>query len=493
MAISESFLVNPDRLNPIIETLIENGEVPKKITEDELKTIGFSNPSDLLVIHILKELKILTPDGTPTELFNKLINPETSELAIAKGIIHGYKDLMDKHEDIHKMKAEDVKEKLANYFKGQKTDLVLKYMANTFTKLVTFAGQDNVEEAYKNFEGATVASKQEEQAEEVATSEVAKEAERTMSGNGSDSDSVETITEVKQEQKGESSIEEVMGVNEPVATSQKEAAQEPEIKEPTENTEVEKKAEPSNDQEPVDELDMEEPESSKKEEENGSNMEKKLASLNSSDKVQQAFVKKADLLYKLERFEELAPTLNAIINKFDGADDKQLKEAVAKSVIRRAKVLAKLKRNDELLPALDEIINRFQESGNEQYYEHASTAMLNKASLLESKGQTEDLLPLYDKITDRLNDSDNEKIKDKVDQIYLKRMELVLEQTDDKNLALNAINGVIERFKDEAEADKYLEEAMFTKASIMEEMGSDEEALEAYSEFIERFGESAIA
>ena len=489
MPISESFLVNPDRLNPIIETLIENGEVPEKITEEELRTIGFSNPADLLVIHILKELQILTPEGAPTELFDKLIDPDTSAKAIAEGIIHGYKDLMDKHEDMHKMKTEEVKDIIDNYFEGQKTDLVLKYMANTFIKLVTFAGQNNVEKAYKN---AVDKQKEEEQTSEadpvLDNFHDAREKKEKLSMNGNGTDSVETVTEVKQEQRGESSIEEVLGVDDSAKESQESTELESETSEIKEETDTEADAKQKIAEK--NELDFNEPSEPEQPEpeENPDDMEKKLEFLNSSEKVKEAFIKKSDLLYKLERFEELAPTLNTIIEKFDDSDDEQLKTAVAKSVIRRAKVLAELKRNDELLPALDEIIDRFEDSDNDQYYEHASTAMLNKANLLESKNKTSGLLPLYDKITERLDSSSNRKIIDQVDQVYLKKMELVLEQTDDNDKKLDAVNGVINRFKDTTDADKYLEEAMFVRAKLIEEMGNDEEALEAYSEFLDRFG-----
>jgi len=490
MGITESFLVNADKLNSIIDTLIENGEVPDKITDEKLKSIGFDNPADLLVIHIFKELKILEEDGTPTELFEKLIQEDTSSAAIAEGIIHGYKDLIVRYPDIYKMKPEDIQEKIDAYFKGEKTELVVKYMSNTFKKLVSYAGYDNFEDACARILDEEYFDNEESGS---AGEEIAE-----VQRNGSET--TQTVSKIKQEEKGEQSVDELLANSEQEEqedtdsvseTATDTESQESDIAEEftknrmgSESTDKEKQAPPpSENKEP----------SNNEETKEDTTMQTIDTMPSTNKKVQKAFIKKADLLYKLERYEELVPSLKNIIEHFDGAEEPVLKEAVEKSIIRRALILGKLGRNDELLPALNDVISRFEDSDKQEYYDQASMAMLNKANLLESKNKTDQLLPLYEKIIHRLNDTTTPKIREKVNNVFLSRVTLLLEQDEDKEKALNAIDELIERFKNtEAEKDK-LEEAMYKKAEIHEELGQDEEALQAYDEFIEMFGNKVEA
>lgn len=570
MAVTESFLVNTNSFNAIIEALIELDESPDEVSDELLVSLGFESPSDLLVVHMLKELEMVTVDGKPTELYQELVNPETTDQAIATGILHAYTDLFEINPDFHKLQKEDIHKELNEYFDGRKTDLIIKYMTNTVHKLVTSAGLNNVQKAVDAYfedkpetEEPVTADESSSPAEEIATSENGeigtdtegqvddaeennieneklekedKDVEEELSAK-SESESDEETTEkskksanfdelpkVRQEEKGSKNIDDFF------RSEEDENKNEDEIKESAESinndideetvadTDTSDKNTASDQQENQDELSKaDEDDEIENVEESQESLEQELMQLNmeptnglnkngaetkenpmanltnipTDEKVEKAVIKKAELLYKLERFEDVLPAYNDVISYFDNSDKEHLKEAVAQAVINRVAVLNKLDREDDLLPALDEVINRFENSSVNEYYEEASMAMLQKAALLGDASH-DMLLPLYNDIVDRLQNASNPKIKTQVDEVFVNRVDILMDEGSDDEL-LDAVDDLIKRFKDSQVHTGQLEQAMYKKAEILEGMDRNEEALEAYSEFLDKFGKTTEA
>ena len=589
MAVTESFLVNTNSFNAIIEALIELDEAPEEITDELLISLGFESPSDLLVVHMLKELDMVTVDGEPTELYHKMTNPDTTDEAIATGLIGAYIDLFEKNRDFHKLQKEDMHNELNNYFEGRKTDLIIKYMTNTLHKLITYAGLNNVQKAVdSHFKGqpqpaeeasdkdivldeepalADDASQDDESQEETEsekvkeeddefddvffsddevenedevdeeeavadleedTEDIISEDDDHEEGNTKEKINFDELPQVKQEEKGSKNIFDFFGrdkkeVDEELETASEEAASEEDFNEEPEGDEIyadteeeiELHDEEFEHQDEVDETDSsDETESA---EDNQESLEQEMLEINmesnngyhtngaetkenpmanltnipTSEKIEKAIIKKAELLYKLERFEDVLPAYNDVISYFDDSDKDHLKEAVAKAVINRVAVLNKLNREDDLLPALDEVIERFENSSTNEYYEQASMAMLQKSQLLED-GSPEVLLSLYTDIIDRLRNASSPKIKNQVDDIFINRVDILSDNGTDDEL-LDAVEDLIDRFKDSQLQNGELEQAMYKRAEILENLNRDEEALEAYSEFLEKFGKTKEA
>lgn len=471
----ESFLVNAERLNPIIEALIKRGSVPEKVNDQLFKAIGFDNPSDLLVIHIFKELNIVNSDNSPSPLFEKLINKETSRSAIAEGTVHAYGKLFEHYPLIYKDSTDEIEQKIAELFEGKKTELIIKYMANTFKKLVDYAGTSEIKKA---LDGELVS---EPSSEQIGDGEIADDSEIVDSSN-EDSEIVNSDELESADTESSASQED---------TSPEEPESEDSLLGQNLNGLPSSFVEEINDEE-SDPAQMET-------EQNDHTLENFSESLDTpkmdqDKKVQKAYLKKSDLLYKLDRYEELLPTLTEIIKHFDDSTEQTFQEAVNRSIIRRAIILKKLGRTDELIPALNEVIQRFETSANENYFSAASMAMLDKAELLENKGEPQTLLELYEKIVNRLQEDSSEPIASKVDQVFLNRIDLLYQFGDDDQ-TLHALDQTIARFEnsDRADVDDFMKDALFKKAEILEQLNRDEEALEAYNDFIEKFGEKTNA
>jgi len=540
MGISENFLVNTKSFDPIIKALVEREGQPSIISEQLLEEMGYTNPSDLLVLHVLRGLDIIEQDKTPTDLYEKMVDPATTQEAVAEGVINGYGELFEREPNIHKLQPAEIQEALKEYFGDKKTDLILKYIANTFQKLVSFAGSKTIEKARNAYleeksipieseAGAGTATGEEEQQQEARP-----DITETMSQDSVKSRSVEEIlfgdsptsgeNHNDKEADGQETTEEsaeakpsdkpgnseeiekehaVEDAKNTVETPEAEAEPEAQTEEP-EQAEAEDESESDEDEseEATFESEIHEytPEDEEEEEERevleafNSDKENPSADMTKFDlsnrKVQKAIVRRADLQYRLEYYPEALESVNAILSYFEDAEEAFLKDAVKKAVVRRVDILNKLDQEENLLPALNEVISRFSESSNESYYEHASMAMLQKAEILEqSDYEKEDLLPLYDAIIERLEESPDPNVQDKVTDIFAKRLEL-LAQSGGRSEFLEALGTSIVRFKDAKRYRKYLEEAMFRKAELLEKMERNEQALDAYNAFLEEFGQA---
>jgi len=549
MGISENFLVNTKSFDPIIKALVEREGQPSIISEQLLEEMGYTNPSDLLVLHVLRGLDIIEQDKTPTDLYEKMVDPATTQEAVAEGVINGYGELFEREPNIHKLQPAEIQEALKEYFGDKKTDLILKYIANTFQKLVSFAGSKTIEKARNAYleeksipiESEAVADTATGEEEEEQQQEERPDITETMSQESVKSRSVEEIlfgdsptssenhndqeadgqetTEESAEAKpsdkpGGSDSEEIEEehavedakntVESPEAEAEPAAqTEEPEQAEAEDESEADEKQEEEKTKEASFESDIHEytPDDEEEEEEqevlealNNSDKEDPSAAMTKFDlsnrKVQKAIVRRADLQYRLEYYPEALESVNAILSYFEDAEEAFLKDAVKKAVVRRVDILNKLDQEENLLPALNEVISRFSESSNESYYEHASMAMLQKAEILEqSDFDKESLLPLYDAIIERLEESPDPNVQDKVTDIFAKRLEL-LAQSGGRSEFLEALGTSIVRFKDAKRYRKYLEEAMFRKAELLEKMERNEQALDAYNAFLEEFGQA---
>ncbi|WP_445664870.1 DUF5343 domain-containing protein [Fodinibius sp. AD559] len=558
MKVSEAFLVNTKNFAPIIETLVNYDADDIVVNSDLLERLSYSDPNDLLVIRILKDFSIIDNDGRPDKYFEEFQNPETTKIALAKGLVTAYEDIFDQHPKIYKRPPEKIKEVFEQYFKDKKTDLIIKYISGTFEKIVSYVGVSTIDAVLNG----------EIENQKVAAEVTAVEASKKSSGNNG-SGNVDTHTDsdknnqqVKKEEISDNNIDDFLNDFEtsdsknnsseapenhsPNSSDTKNQSDDPPIQKFVESIEEEtemstesaeengqstepeelsdtleeieeensKEIDNSGNSEDEDNLNFDIDEQSGQEYESDSskpNQEKENTDIDPFDLelplsqatkptkamqnvtkehqfVQKALLRKSDLLHKMKRWEELVPTLEEIIDRYDNQENIDFENAVERAVIRRAIALLKLGKNDEALPALNSVINRFKDSNNKEFYQQASRAMLFKANILENKDAPSDqLLPLYNSIIDRLDSNSELLMKEKLDEIHCRRFDLILDKND-TSMMLDASSKLISRFKDSEKHQEYLQKAMIIRAETLDEMGEDEAALQAYDEFLKRFG-----
>ncbi|PAU95663.1 hypothetical protein CK503_00955 [Aliifodinibius salipaludis] len=552
MKVSEAFLVNTENFVPIIESLVHYDADDIVINSDLLEHLSYSDPNDLLVIRILKDFAIIDNNGEPGKYFEEFQNPETTKIALAKGLVTAYKGIFDQHPNIHQRSPEKIKEVFQEHFKDKKTDLIIKYILGTFQKIVSHIGVSTID-AVLNDE-----ANKEKVTAEVSASE---RNENSSSNNGRDQRTNSNEgQEVKKEEISDNSIDDFLNGFETSSpknrgsdtnNEQSEFTPNPEthqtddppiqefvnsIEESTEEPietaeEKEKKTKSEELSGTLDEIEENNIEKTEDQDENeddafdlGTNGQPEQES-NSSESnkkqepgdidpidlelpmsqatkpnnamqnvteehqfVKKALLRKSDLLHKMKRWEELVPTLEEIINRYDNQEHTDLKNAIERAVIRRAIALLKLGKSEEALPALNSVIDRFKDSDNEEFYEQASRAMLFKIDILEKKNiPSDELLPLYNTIINRLDSNSQLLLEEKLDAIHCKRFDLIVDENN-TSMLLDASSKLISRFKDSGKHQEYLQKAMIVRAEALDEMGEDEAALKAYDEFLKRFG-----
>ena len=136
------YLASPGTIKTVLDKIIE-ARTPDRFTYDFLETkLGAKGGSARAVIPLLKRIGMLQQDGSPTELYRKFRNTDTSGAAMARAIRHGYKELFDRNEyaqDLTKPKVLEMINEISGNEKGNAAD---NYTATTFMNLREYADFD---------------------------------------------------------------------------------------------------------------------------------------------------------------------------------------------------------------------------------------------------------------------------------------------------------------------------------------------------------------
>lgn len=462
MGLNEKFLVDTSSFSDIVEKLRTVKELPEKINQEYLTELGYSDPPDLLSLIILRELKLLKEDHTPTELFERFRESENGKEVFAFAIIQSYSDLFKANNNIHRSDNRELIQVLREELGTAKSDIILRYMANTFKVLVNYAGVDEIDSALKREE------------EDVSTVEhvIQDLAEKYYNGSGDTSHLLETI------------------VAEP-KNSPEEDQQEMIEDALSDEIEIEFLPEDAIEEEPDAEEDSDDVFGIGEEQDDIDNTLQKDTETAENKNETEADVQEYNTGSNVSNNQKHSNSTGATHNKtredmmttIESTHDIQY---VDKAFIKRAAMLYKLERYEQALPALNGVYNRFSSSDDPELYNHASSALVKKMEILEKLELNNELVPTYNKLINRLDDEKNSRFAEKVDHAYIKKAEILMKEgTSDE--ALDAISGAIDRFRNTGNKRDFLAKMMYRKAEILEHSGRDNEALEAYEELLEEF------
>ncbi len=489
MGITEKFLVNTNKFKAIVETLQTADTLPEKIDEEYLEELGYSTHPDFLVLYLFKELGMLEEDGTPTPLFEKFRNQESSKEAIAYGIIKAYGDLFKDDPEIHKSSADEISEMFRIYFGSEKSDIILNYMANTFKALVDYVGVEKLESVLeqKGSGGSNIES-------------IVKEIAHKYSNGSSDSEETTNGSSVEVKERSETEVKEEESQQETEPQQEESTMQDSSDEDILSKDEFEEKSideiydiieyvneaptiisEEGETEEDTGETDETETEDAKALEEEQPDDETEIISfeVDVENKENEAEEKKEP-----KEVETTDSTKEDIeVTDKDIVDLPEEVGYINKAFVKKAALLYKLERYKDALPALEEVFQRFADADNQELQKQASLALIRKMKSQESLELHKELIPTYNKIIDRLEDTEQDDFVEPVDHAYIKRVDILLEVHRDEE-ALKAIDQAITRFKDTDRKQDYLEKSMFTKAELLEDSGKLEEALQAYEAFL---------
>ncbi len=468
MSLTDKFLVNTENFEPILDELRTSKNLPEQLNKEYFNKLGYNNPSDLLVLSMFKELNMLEDDGTPTNLFDKFREESTSDEALATGIVTAYADLFEDHPSIYRKSNEILIDVFREYFGTEKSDLILKYMTNTFRTLVDYAGVKNVESILKN--KLSVTSSLESVIKEIAERHRNNNFDIVISNNEvSIADSESNETNLSKEEMGNAEIDDFIP---PASFDKKE----------NELDEIE-----GNDEEkyhPI--LDfMDDPEILiLNKDKTGIEMD----SINFEGMESETEINQTDSEKNLI---DTNADLDNMKRKINGSHNSTEKGVfINKALIKKANLLYKLGKYKEALPALDVVFERFSDVTSAEFNQEASRALVKKMKIIEKDDELDNhnLLSVYSNVIDRLADSDHEEFTEEVDHAFIQKTELLLD-SDNPEESLKTIDEAIKRFKNAKNKSDFLQKTMFMKGQLLEETGKEEEAVSAYEELIETFEE----
>lgn len=464
MRVSEAFLVNTQNFETIINALAAYDDPNPVVDTNLIEYLGYSDPNDLLVVRLLKDLKVIQQDGSPGIYFKEFQNTETTRLAIAKGLLTAYAQLFEDYPFIHKSQFQKVNDAFKELFGNKKTDLIIKYITGTFLCIVSYCGIATIDRALK-------------EKKQPLLTEVGVQTNGTYNHTKNKNGQIDA--KVIDHFIADFTSEDEANFSQPDEMNRRDEENDKmdlSLNANNKETEMENNETPFMDNNPL--------ELHTNHTAGRSSSRAPKESHGKQEFIQKALIRKSVLLYKMKRWEALLPALDQIIDRYNKPGHENMEEVVSRSIIHRAITLLNLKRPDQALPALDAVIEHFRDSERKEFYDKASMAMLYKAEMV---GNDEDvnLLPLYNSIIQRLHSFPS--VRQKLDAIHLKRFDLImLYGTRDE--ALDASIKLIERFKDDNEQPEYLQKAMIKRAEILDSLNRDEQALQAYDDFLTMFG-----
>lgn len=153
--LSSRYMVSNKNLPAIMQKIIE-GAAPDKFTLAHLKGIGFTSSNDQGVIPLLKDLKFLSADGTPTTRYHAYRDKSQSRKVLGEALREAYEDLFH----INEHPSESDRQAISGRFKSthNATDLVAERQSATFLALLKLAELPTVGKlTHKHVEHAAIA------------------------------------------------------------------------------------------------------------------------------------------------------------------------------------------------------------------------------------------------------------------------------------------------------------------------------------------------
>ena len=139
MATKLPYVVQPGSMVTILEK-IRSAKTPDRFTHDFLSTkLDFKGGNYRQFIPLAKKLGLLGTDGSPTDLYKKFRNTDSSEAAMAKALRTGYREAFERNEYANQLdhaKFKGLVVEITGLASGSK---VVQLICQTFEKLKTLA------------------------------------------------------------------------------------------------------------------------------------------------------------------------------------------------------------------------------------------------------------------------------------------------------------------------------------------------------------------
>lgn len=152
MALPTSYLTGAFNKIPNYFDAILTAKAPEKFTIKFFENLGFKSSNDRLFINVLKVLKFIDENGSPTSRYFEFLDQSCSKKVLAKSLEEAYYDLFEINKAAYELSQKDIEGKMKTLTSGSKGDRAITFMAKTFKELSNYAdwSEDIIEEPKTN-------------------------------------------------------------------------------------------------------------------------------------------------------------------------------------------------------------------------------------------------------------------------------------------------------------------------------------------------------
>ncbi len=143
MALTDAYLVTTKNFEAVFNA-IQGAKAPDRFTQKFLENLGFTSSNDRLYIKLLKALRFVDESGVPGQRYFDFLDQSQARAVLGEAIAEAYSDLFLVNREAYKMSLDEVQNKLKTLTQGKKSDNVLRWMANTFVSLCSYADWQGV-------------------------------------------------------------------------------------------------------------------------------------------------------------------------------------------------------------------------------------------------------------------------------------------------------------------------------------------------------------
>lgn len=130
---------------------IQQAKVPPRYTQDFQATVlGYGSGSAKPFIPFLKRLGFIQSDGTPTDLYTRFRNADSSGAAMASAMRHGFSDIFQKNEFAHALTDDKLKNLVVEVTGKEPGDGTVGAIVGSFKACKQLADFDSADAAEKD-------------------------------------------------------------------------------------------------------------------------------------------------------------------------------------------------------------------------------------------------------------------------------------------------------------------------------------------------------
>jgi tetratricopeptide (TPR) repeat protein len=199
---------------------------------------------------------------------------------------------------------------------------------------------------------------------------------------------------------------------------------------------------------------------------------------------------KAFSLAELGKTEDALSELDLIIDRYGESTDALVRRQVAFALYNKAQTLQELRKTEAAMDVYKTIADRFDPEADCVVREIMLSSWLEIAINLDHGGERRRAVALYDRVLASAPDAPTDEEGRPVARALALKANLIGETSPDEAIVL--LDGLIERFgtRQDAELRDQVAIAYFNKATMLERLGRNLEALASYDELLDRAEET---